>query len=135
GPLRRRIVFRGGNRNRPDRVPGLEVRRGAEQQAGREPQPRPATPGLPREPEIAERERTGEQPQCHVVRDSELLQAVRKRKLSLLVRVAGERPEGLEPVPAELRARGRDEHKCREREAEVPDSTSTRASLERPQRQ
>src|SRR5205085_11894377 len=59
--------------------------------------------------------------------------AVRYRELSLPSRVAGKRPKGLEPMPAELRARRRNEEERGQREAEVPDPTPARPRLERSQ--
>src|SRR5204863_3266443 len=105
------------------------------EETGREPEPRPAAPGLAGEPEVGEREGGGEKPERDIVRDAELLEPVRQRELRLLVRVPRQRAEGAEPVPAELGARNHYNDESGGGEAEVPDPPALRPRFERPQRQ
>ena len=66
---------------------------------------------------------------------AELLESMRQRPPCLVVRVAGERPERMQPrrpVPGE---RERAHERRRDREAEMPDAPPGRACLERAERQ
>src|SRR5207244_11638512 len=89
------VVLRGGERQRPNDVPGGQVRDGEEQQAGGEAQPRMPAPGAAQEPEVREGERRREERDRDVVRDTKLGQPVRQRERGLSLGMLLQRPERL----------------------------------------
>ena len=129
------VVLGRSERDGPHDVPDDEPGRGEHERAGRECEAGAASKRLASEQRVGDCEPGDEEAERQLFRNAQALQPVGQRVAGFLVRVARERPEGLEPAEAVAQRRECEQQTGCDGEAAMVEPAARATRFERAERQ